>query len=222
VDELGIRRELDGPPGRAHAVAEIDLLAEHEEGRVETSDLVDRFAAEQQDRAREELGRAVGAVVEAGAVEVVQEPRARRELAEEEVLRGEAPEGGEAAHGFLHPPVRADQTRAGDADAGICLGERAETLDPVVPRPGVRVEQEVPTPRRRLHADVVRRPEADVLRELDHLCRRDMFTDQVRGPVRRGVVHNDHLMRDGGERVETRSQVPPRVVRHNDDGEIHA
>jgi len=58
-------------------------------------------------------------VVEAGAVEGVQRPGARCELAEEEVLGAEPPHGREATHRALERPVRVQEPRPGDPDPRV-------------------------------------------------------------------------------------------------------
>jgi hypothetical protein len=55
VDELDAWPEEHAPAGRPRAVAEVDLLVEHEEACVEAADLIEKLSADEQDRSDEEL-----------------------------------------------------------------------------------------------------------------------------------------------------------------------
>src|SRR4051794_34192865 len=83
----GIEPEL--PPGLREAVRPAGPLAEGEGGGAGRPHLVGRGPAPEPDCAHQPLPRARRLVVEAAAVERVQDARLRRELAEEEELRRE-------------------------------------------------------------------------------------------------------------------------------------
>lgn len=56
VDELGPWPEDHAPPGFPRAVAEVDLLVEHEEAGVEEADLVEKLTSDEENRSDQKLG----------------------------------------------------------------------------------------------------------------------------------------------------------------------
>jgi hypothetical protein len=221
VDELGVRVEDHGPARLADAVAEIHLLAVHEVGGIEAADRLRGLPPDEQHGALEHLDLAHARVVEPAAVEGVQGARARSEPAQEEVLRGDPPERRVPAHGRLERAVGVAQARPDDPGPRVCLAEGRQPLDRVAHRPGVRVEEQEPAPGGDLHADVVRGPEADVLLELDEPHRGKALPHECRAPVRRGVVHDHHLVPATGDGVEAALEVLARVEGDDDDGDAH-
>ena len=116
-------------PAAPEAVEPVGLLAEHEEALVEQPDLVGRLAPDEQRRAVERLDLARAVVVEAAAVEGVEELGARPELAQEEVLGREPPERRLAAHRALERAVRVGQPRADDGGTRMRVGERDQRVE---------------------------------------------------------------------------------------------
>jgi hypothetical protein len=94
------------PAGGDEAVTPIHFLAEDEEVLVGQADRIDRFASRQQAGSHQEVGFAHAVVLESAGIEGIQQPRPRRQLAQEEVLRRQAPGRRKAAHGPLHGAVR--------------------------------------------------------------------------------------------------------------------
>src|ERR1051325_6405246 len=142
MDELGAREEEYLPPRLPEAVAPVGLLAEHEVVLVEEPYGIGGLAADEHAGAHHELGLPHLVVPEPRRVERIQRARARRELAQEEVLGREAPEAREAADRTLQRAVRVQQLRADDGGFRVLLGERDEPLNRVADRPRVRVEQQ--------------------------------------------------------------------------------
>ena len=153
-------------------------------------------------------------VVEAAGVERVQPPRARRELADEEVLGREPPERRLAAHRALQRPVGVAQPRPDDGRLGMRVGERDEPLEPVADDPGVRVEQEEVAAVGRAHAGVVAAAHAAVLL-LDHAHVREALAHELERAVGRAVVDDDRLV--AAHRLEALLEPRQRVPRHDDD-----
>ena len=134
VHALGAGEEDDLPAGLAEPVAPVRLLAEEEVVLVALADLRDRLAPQEHARAHDDLDLAHLVVVEAARVERVQRRRARRELAQEEVLGREPPEGRVAANRALQRPVRVEEPRADDRGARARVGEVAQPLERAVER----------------------------------------------------------------------------------------
>ena len=208
VHELRVRREEHLPARLAEAVEPIRLLAEHEEVLVEEANRIGGLAPHEQDRAHQEL-RLVGLVVrEAVAVEGVEGPRARRELAQEEVLGREPPEGREAAHRALQPAVRVAQLRADDRRLGMRLAEGDQPLERAFGRPGVRVQEQEPVARGDPHAGVRAAAEALVLL-LDQRAPRG----SARAPARACRRSSRGRRRSSRGRARSRAPAPPRAAR---------
>ena len=151
MDELRAGPEDDAPARFPRAVAEVDLLVEHEEARIEAADLVQHLTAHEHHRAHDEVNLAAGAVVEAAAVERVERAAARREPAEKQVLGRQAPERREAANRRLQLPVGVKESRPDDARRRFAFGEFDEALHGVRERPRVGVHhEEVPAGARAL------------------------------------------------------------------------
>src|SRR4051812_40663653 len=88
----GVRDEEELPAGGAEAVGPIGLLAEEEERLVGRTDLGDGLAPDEPDRTHQHLRLAHGGVIEGACIKGVERLRARRELAQIEELRREAPQ----------------------------------------------------------------------------------------------------------------------------------
>src|SRR5581483_80746 len=140
------------------ATAEIDLLPEHEEVRIEAADLLERHAPEEQRRADDERAgrpapaqqRAVEAAWAAAADRRRPCPPARRQAHERDLL----------------PAVQADQPRADRTRVGASLGRREQGGDRrLVARPRIRVEDEDEASRGGGDPPVRSRAEAEILAE---------------------------------------------------------
>ena len=108
--------------------------------------------------------------------------RARRELAQEEVLGGEPPERGEAPHGALQRPVGVAQPRRDHGSVLVRVREGDQPLERVVDEPGVGVDQQV------------------VARQARRACRRCSPAPRPR--------FSCSITRTSGNRSRTRSSVP--------------
>ena len=93
MHDLGAGVEPHLPAGTAEARQPVGLLAEQEEALVEQPDRVGRLPAHQQGGSREPVDLAGACVVETAGVERVEQVGARRELADEQVLGRDPPEG---------------------------------------------------------------------------------------------------------------------------------
>ena len=197
VDDLRAGIEPDVPPGSPEAEHPVRLLAEHEEVLVEEADGVGGLAPHEQRRAGDPVDFAGLVVVEAAGVERVQELRARSELADEEVLRGEAPDRRETARRALERPVGVHEPRPDDRRLGMLVGEGDQLLDRVAGHPGVGVEQEEVAAPRDAHAGVVARAHAQVVL-LDEPRVRKALAHELAAPVGRAVVDHDRLVAGDG------------------------
>src|SRR5205823_5467795 len=142
VYTLGVGKEENPPARLAKAKAPVGFLAEEEELLVEVSDVLDGLATDEEARAHHELGRPHLVVGETVAVEAVQQPRARRELAQEEVLGSKSPERRKAAHRPLQRPVRVQQARRDDSRTRFAVRERDESRECVAREPRVGVQEQ--------------------------------------------------------------------------------
>jgi hypothetical protein len=217
VHDLRVVHE-DGLPARpAEPEHPVRLLAEHEEVLVEEPDVLRRRDPHEQRRPLQRLDLPRLVVVEAAAVERVEERRARREPAQEEVLGREPPERREAAHRPLQRAVRVGEPRAGDGDVRVLVEMVREPLDRVADHPRVRVEQEGVAPACDTHAGVVARPHAAVLL-LEQPHAREAVAHEPERAVRRAVVDDDHL--PARDRVEAALEPGKRVEGDDDDGDV--
>ena len=177
VNEHRFRAQLHAPPRPLHAAAEVHLVAEHEEGRVEGADLVDRLASHQEHGAHQEAplpsSRGQGGAPES----------AWRRAADGR--RAGPPARGHAHHRHVCAAVLGKQPWPQDAGPGVTLGTRHEPRDGlVVLGPRILVHDEAVAPRRRLDPAVRRGPEAHVPGELDQAHPREALADELRAAVR--------------------------------------
>ena len=217
VHALGAREEDHLPARLAEAVGPVRLLAEEEERLVERADLLHGLAPDEHAGAHQELRLAHLLMVEAARVEPVQRLRARRQLAEEEVLGGEPPERREAANRPLQRAVGVEQPRPDDRGVRVLVGEGDEPAQRALGQPRVRVQDQEVAARRGLHAAVPAGREADVLL-LDHACLGQLLADDVRAAVGRAVVDDDHLL--SAHALEAALDPGERVVRDDDDARV--
>ena len=217
VNRLRPREEPDLPPGLAEPIAPVGLLAEHEVALVEAADSVDRLAANEQAGAHQELRLTLRVVVEAACVEGVERARARCELAQEQVLGRDPPDARKAADRALEGAVGVAQARAYDRRVRVRLGEAHQCVQRAGGEPRVRVQEQVPAPRRGPHAGVVAGSEALVLL-LDHDGLGEALANEVERAVRGAVVDDDELR----SRDALQSLLHPGqgVVRHDDRGDL--
>src|SRR2546427_955704 len=155
-------------------------------------------------------------VVEAGPVKGVQQPRARRELAQEEELRRKPPKGGEAAHRALEPPVRVAEPRPDDGRPRMRVGERNQRAERALVEPGIRVEQQRIAARGAVDAGVPAERESAVLL-LDEHDFREAVAHELDGAVGRAVVDHDRL--DSAHAREALLEPRQPVVRDDDHGD---
>ena len=214
VDALGAREEEDLPARLPEPVAPVRLLAEEEERLVERPHLVDRVPPHEHARTHDELGLAHLVVVEAARVERVERPRPRRELAQEEVLGRQPPQGREPAHRPLQRPVRVQQARPDDRGARP-PSANATSRASASPRSHASAFREEDVPALGLpDPQVPAGPEPAVLR-LDDAHLREPLADEGDGAVARAVVDDDDLLApDAREAVLDPGQ---RVVGDDDD-----
>ena len=217
VHHLGAGEEVDAPAGLAEAVAPVGLLAEHEEVLVEHPHLLHGLAPDEHASAHHELRLPHGVVVEPARIEGIERARPRAELAQEEVLRREAPHGREAAHRPLQRAVRVEQLRPDDRGLRVRLGEGGELLDRVADGPGVRVEKQEIAARGHAHARVRAGAEAGVPL-LDQPRLREAAAHELERPVGRAVVDDDRLV--PAHALEAPLQPGQRVVGDDDDADF--
>ena len=217
VHALRPREEDDLPAGLAEAVRPVRLLAEEEERLVERADLLDRLAPHEHAGAHQELRLAHLLVVEPARVERVQRLRARRELAEEEVLGREPPERREAPHRPLQRAVGVEQPRPDDRGVRALVGEGDEPAQRALGQPRVRVQDQEVAARRLLDPTVPAGGQADVLL-LDHARVRELLADDVGAAVAGAVVDDDDLL--AAHALEAALDPRQRVVGDDDDGRV--
>ena len=219
VRELRVRREQHLPPVAAEPVAPVRLLAEEEKALVEQPDLVNCGPAREHDGAHHEVRLPHVRVVETTRVEGVQRLRARSELAQEQVLGGEAPRCRKAAHRGLKPTVGIAEARTDDGRPRMRVGELGEPFDRVAERPGVGVEDEDVRSGCLADAAIPARSEPAVLL-LDQPNGGKPVTHERDRPVRRAVVHDNGLV--ARDALEALLEPRQRVVRNDRDGHVAA
>ena len=134
-------------------------------------------------------------VVEVARVEGIQRARARRELAQEEVLGRQPPERGKAADRALERPVGVEELRSRRrAPRAVILGERDQRLDALADDPRVGVQQQDEVPRRRFDAATPACGEPEV-RPARRAARPEPLADELDRAVGRPVVDDDRLVR---------------------------
>ena len=153
-------------------------------------------------------------VVEPAGVEPVQQARARRELAEEEVLGREPPERRDAAHRALQRAVRVQQPRADHRRLRMRVGVPDEAPERPLGHPGVGVQDQEVAARRDRHARVPAGGEPQVLL-LDHPRVGKELANDVDRAVAGAVVDDDRLL--AADAVEALLDPGQRVV-GDDDG----
>ena len=163
VHALGAGEEQDLPAGLPEAVAPVRLLAEEEERLVQRADLLDGLAPHEHAGAHHDLDLALLVVLEPARIERVEQLRARRELAQEEVLGREPPQRREAAHRALQRPVGVQELGADDRGLRMRVGELHEPRERAVGQPGVGVQQQEVAAGDDRHACVPARGEPQVL-----------------------------------------------------------
>ena len=217
MDALGRRREDDRPAAVGRAAHPVDLLAEEEVTLVERADLLERRAPDEHARAHHPLHGALLVVGEATAVEGVQRLRPRRELAEVEVLRRDAPERREAADRALQRPVGVEEPRADDGGARMPRRPRtaaARAASPTSQASALRTRTCSPrvsaTPRFQPAASP--RFSASTTRTAGNRSRTNATV-----AVARAVVDDDGVER--GDALEAVLDPRQRVVRDDDAGE---
>ena len=193
VHGLGAGEEEDTPTRLAEPVAPVGLLAEHEEVLVEQADLVRGVAADEQAGAEQPVDLAHPVVVEAALVEGVQGLRPRRQLAQEQVLGREPPEGWKRARRALQRPVGIEQTRSDDRRVRMLIRKPGELLGAVADQPRIGVQQQEVAAGGEPHPRVVAAAHAEVLL-LDHACLRKPPPNELDRPVGRAVVDHDRLV----------------------------
>ena len=217
MHHLGAGEEVDAPAGLAEAVAPVGLLAEHEEVLVEESDLVRGVAPDEQAGTEEPVDLAHLVVVETALVEGVQRTRARRQLAQEEVLGREPPQRRKGARGALQRPVGVEQPRPDDGRIRVLVGEPRQLRDAVAGDPGIRVQQQEVAAGGEPHPGVVAAAHADVLL-LDHARFREPPPDDLQRLVGRAVVDHDRLVT--AHALEAALDPLRRVEGDDDDGDV--
>ena len=218
VDAARLRREQRLPAGLREAVEPVDLLAEEEEARVRQADLVDRSAAHEQAGAHHALDLALGGVVEAGAVEGVQQLRARAELPQVVVLGREPPLGREATHRALQRAVEVEQLRGDDRHVRVRISDRDHLRERVSDKPGIRVQDQHPAARRDLLDPPRPACGEAAVRLLEHRDGGEPLPHELDGAVARVVVDDDGL--DPLDAREALLDPRQRVVGRDDDGRV--
>ena len=216
MDALGRGREDDRPAAVGRTAHPVDLLAEEEVALVERPDVLERGAPDEHAGAHHPLHGALLVVGEATGVEGVQRLRPRRQLAEVEVLRRDAPERGEAADRPLQRAVGVEEPRADDGGARMPRGRGQQLLAGVIDEPCVRVEDQDVLAARLGDAEVPAGREPAVLR-LDDPHRGEPLADERDRPVARAVVDDDRVERR--DALEALLDPRQRVVGDDDAGE---
>ena len=177
MDALGVGQEDDVPPRPPGTEVPVGLLAEQEEALVGEPELGERGPSDEHARTHDGLDDAHLVVVEAAGVERVQRGRARRELAQTEILGRQAPERREATNRPLQGSVRVREARRDErcGRAGVrAVDQRAKR---VTDEPGIGVQEKHVTAVRLAEPGVPPRGEAAVL-GLDHLDLGKALTDE--------------------------------------------
>jgi polysaccharide biosynthesis protein PslH len=198
------------PPALLQPPAEVDLLEEHEERRVESANLLERLTPQEECRPDDELAAA---------------PGPRQLPGEGGPGRGDRrpprpPARGVSDRGRLRGAVETVQLRGECTEGGVLVGAGEETLEGVARGPGVRVEDEHEPFARRTDPLVAGRAVADVLGQLDHPYSGEALPDEIPGAVGRRVVDDDHLAPRAHQAGQAPLEVGARVEGNDDDGEL--
>ena len=207
------------------AVEQVDLLGVEEERLVEASQPLVQLPPHEHAGARQPVHPPCRVVREVAAVEAVEGAGARRELAQVEVLRGQAEDGREAPAGALQAPVGPEQPRPDRAGGRARLGEAHELVDRPGPHERVAVQQQQPAPRGDRRTAVVAGAEADVPAQRHEADVRVLGREPGGGAVPGGLVDDDRLDRRDPPRVgrqgrEAARQELAALVAHDHDRDV--